>query len=96
MITQYTWHNTEVSEALKSFCDKKLERLNTFSDDITQIHVTFTITHLQHKAEANIAVKGPSIHASSEAHDFFAAVDVLIDKLARQLKKHKEKQSVHR
>ena len=96
MNIQYTAHNTEVTDALKTFTEKKLARLNTLSDQITHIHVTFTIVNLQQTAEASISIPGNTIHASSESHDLYAAIDLLIDKLARQLKKHKEKLTTHR
>ena len=96
MNIQYTSHNTEVTDALRTFTDKKLTRLNTLCDHITHMHITFTIVNLQQTAEATISVPGQTIHASSESHDLYAAIDLLIDKLARQLKKYKEKHTTHR
>ena len=96
MNIQFTGHNTEVTDALKTFTDKKFTRLHTLSDHITHIHVTFTIINLEQKAEASVSVPGQVLHASSESHDLYAAIDLLTDKLVRQLKKYKEKQIVHR
>ncbi|MGR2677142.1 ribosome hibernation-promoting factor, HPF/YfiA family, partial [Klebsiella pneumoniae] len=46
-------------------------------------------------ADANLHVNGGEIHASAEGQDMYAAVDGLIDKLARQLTKHKDKLKQH-
>jgi putative sigma-54 modulation protein len=42
-----------------------------------------------------VAVSGPDIHAAAEAHDMYAAIDALADKLDRQVLKHKEKKAEH-
>lgn len=46
-------------------------------------------------AEATIQVNGGELHASAEAEDMYAAIDGLMDKLARQLTKHKDKLRQH-
>jgi len=93
---QYTGHNTEVTDALKDFTNKKFTRLDTFKDHMTKIQVTFSIANLDQIAEARISVPGQTIHAKSESHDLYAAIDQLADKLVRQLKKYKEKHADHR
>ena len=96
MNIQYTGHNTEVTDALKDFTNKKFTRLNTFNDHITKIQVTLSIANLDQIAEASISVPGQIIHAKSESHDMYTAIDLLTDKLIRQLKKYKEKHADHR
>ena len=44
-----------------------------------------------HKAEANVAIAGRTLHADASAEDMYAAIDLLADKLDRLLLKHKEK-----
>jgi putative sigma-54 modulation protein len=50
-----------------------------------------TVEKLQHRAEATVSLNGTKIHADSVAGDMYAAVDGLIDKLVRRVRKHKEK-----
>lgn len=96
MNIQYTGHNVDINDHLKAQTQQKMEKLNTYHDHITSIHVTFSENNLEKIAEATIAVPGNVLHAKSEANDHQSAVDAMIDKLARQLKKHKEKQEDHR
>ena len=91
MNIQYTCHNVDINEHLKSQTQHKMEKLNTYHDHITSIHVTFSKNNLQKIAEATVSVPGTTLHAKSDANDHQSAVDAMIDKLARQLKKHKEK-----
>jgi putative sigma-54 modulation protein len=88
-------HQFEVTPALKEFTTEKFDRLYRHFDRISNINVTFWLEKLENIAEATIHVPGNAIHASSKAADMYSAVDELIDKLDRQLKKHKEKEDIH-
>ncbi len=50
---------------------------------------------LQHKAEARVNVSGGTLFADAVESDMYAAIDGLIDKLDRQIKKYKEKLTDH-
>lgn len=91
MQINYTGLNIEVTDALRNFTHDKLSKLERHSDRITQIEVTYDVEKLRQIAKATVFVSGDTLHASSEAEDMYAAIDVLIDKLDRQLIKHKEK-----
>jgi putative sigma-54 modulation protein len=62
---------------------------------MTDIHCILTVEKLQHKAEATIHVGGGTIHALATEPNMYAAIDILVDKLDRQIKKHKEKLTDH-
>lgn len=93
MQISFTGHHLEITDALRQFTKEKLEKLERHFDKITSIHVTFLVEKLTHIAEATVNVPGTALHAESDSNgDMYAAVDSLIDKLHRQLKKHKEKE----
>jgi len=96
MSTQMTGHNLDLTPALREFTEKKLKRLKAYTDTITSTHITFNIDNLNQIVEAQITVPGNTIHAKAESDSMYAAVDTLIDKLLRQLKKYKEKHTDHR
>ena len=91
-----TGHRMDVTPALRAFTEEKLDKLERHFDQITAIHVTFDVEKLRQIAEATIHVAKGELHASSESEDLYAAIDTLIDKLDRQLIKHKEKLRDHR
>lgn len=90
---QFTHLKTENSKELCEFTSKKFARLNKFSSSITGIHVTFSVNKLRHIAEANVVVPQTTIHADAESEDMYKTVDLLVDKLMRQLARYKEKAS---
>ncbi len=91
MHINFTGHRMDVTLALKTFTQEKFEKLGRHSDKITAINVVFDVEKLRQIAEATIHVKKGELHASSEADDMYTAIDMLVDKLDRQLIKHKEK-----
>ena len=90
-----TGHHMDVTSSLRSYIENKIERLQRHFEQITNIHVILTIEKERHKAEATVHVSRGNLFADSLHEDMYAAVDMLIDKLDRQLKKHKEKLNDH-
>jgi putative sigma-54 modulation protein len=88
-------HHVEVTPALKDYVLTKFDRLQRHFDQITNTHVTLIVEKLVQKAEATIHVSGADIFATADSEDMYAAIDLLADKLDRQLIKHKEKSRGH-
>lgn len=85
-------HHVDVTSALRDYVGSKLDRLQRHYDHIGSVDVILTVEKLVQKAEANLQVAGAVLHAASQHDDMYAAIDLLADKLDRQLLKHKEKQ----
>lgn len=85
----------DVTPALKRYVSSKLERLERHFDHVSNAHVVLKIEKLHQKAEATIHVSGAALYADAVADDMYAAIDALIDKLDRQIKRHKEKLTDH-
>ncbi|ARG98197.1 ribosome hibernation-promoting factor, HPF/YfiA family [Legionella micdadei] len=96
MQINFTGHNIEITPALRSYAEDKLNKLEKHFDKITSIHVIFDVQKLNQIVEASIMVAKGELHARSESEDMYASIDALIDKLDRQLIKHKEKLQNHR
>lgn len=88
-------HHLELTDAIKSYIDEKFEKLGRHSDHITSTNVTVSVEKNRQKAEANVHVSGKDLFADAEADDLYKAIDLLTDKLDRQLLKHKEKAKSH-
>lgn len=84
-------HHLDVTDALKSYVDTKLERLERHFDRITNVNVILKVEKQRQKAESTIRISGGEVFADAEADDLYAAIDLLADKLDRQLIKQKEK-----
>ena len=90
-----TGHHIEITAALRDYVTTKFKKLERHLDNVTDAHVVLDTEKLLHKAEANVRVRGANIFAESQHEDMYAAIDSLIDKIDRQLRKHKDKKTDH-
>ncbi|WP_372748005.1 ribosome hibernation-promoting factor, HPF/YfiA family [Litorivivens sp.] len=88
-------HHVDVTPALRDYVNTKLTKLQRHFDNITNTDITLTVEKLVQKAEGTVHVAGADLFAASESEDMYAAIDLLADKLDRQLIKHKEKNRGH-
>ena len=86
-----TGHHVDITEPLRDYVNQKFDRLERHFDNMTNAHVVLTIEKLQQIAEAKINLSGGEIFATPQHEDMYAAIDALVDKLDRQVIKHKEK-----
>ena len=90
-----TGHHIEVTPAIRDYVKDKLDRVLRHFDQVTSSHVILSVEKLQQKAEVTLHVKGKDIFADATDADLYAAIDLVADKLDRQVVKHKEKVSNH-
>jgi putative sigma-54 modulation protein len=90
-----TGHHVEVTPAIRDYVTSKLDKVIRHFDQVTSAHVILSVEKLQQKAEITLHVKGKDIHADCVDADLYASIDLLADKLDRQVVKHKEKVSDH-
>ena len=95
MQIQITGHHVEVTDALKDYVHDKFKRLERHFDNLVDSHVILSVEKLRQKAEANLLISGNRLHAETTNEDMYAAIDGMVDKLDRQLVKHKEKVTDH-
>jgi putative sigma-54 modulation protein len=91
-----TGHHLDITPALRDYVVGKLDRVTRHFDHVIDVNVVLSVDKLQHKVEANLHTRGKDIHVEAVELDMYAAIDALIDKLDRQVVKHKERQSDHR
>ena len=90
-----TGHHVDITPALRNYVHAKLARLERHFDHLTGMHVVLSVSKLEHRAEATLHVNRGTLFADAVQSDMYAAIDVLSDKLARQVTKHKEKLTNH-
>lgn len=90
-----TGHHIEVTPALRDYVSGKVEKVIKHFDHVTSVHVILSVEKLVQKAEITLHVKGKDIYADSSDTDLYAAIDILIDKLDRQVQKYKGKHNDH-
>jgi putative sigma-54 modulation protein len=90
-----TGHHLEITPPLRDYVQSKLERITNHFDHVIDVKVTLTVEKLAQKAEATIHVPGNDLHAECSSEDMYSAIDLLADKLDRQVLKVKERFADH-
>ena len=90
-----TGHNVELTDAMREYVNAKCVKLEQYFERINQVYIVLKVEKLTHISDATLHVNGGELHASAEGKDMYAAIDGLIDKLSRQLNKHKDKLKQH-
>jgi putative sigma-54 modulation protein len=93
-------HHLEVTPALREYVINKLDRVTRHFDQVVDITVLLTVEkqkekERRQKAEVNLHVKGRDIHIEQANEDLYAAIDQLVDKLDRQVCRHKDRLQDH-
>jgi putative sigma-54 modulation protein len=93
-------HHLEVTPALREYVLTKLDRVTRHFDQVVDINVLLTVEKLKEKerrqrAEVTLHVKGKDIFVENAHEDLYAAIDQLMDKLDRQVCRHKDKLQDH-
>ena len=84
-------HHLDVTPAIRTYVHSKLERVARHFDDVIDAHVILTVDKLRQKAEVTLHVRGKDLHCECEEQDLYAAIDLLADKLDRQVLRYKDK-----
>jgi len=88
--------HVDLTPALRDHVTNKMERLERHIDKITNVQVTLSIEKQRQIADATMHIAGAELFAQSESQDMYASIDALVDKLDRQILKHKGKQEARR
>jgi putative sigma-54 modulation protein len=84
-------HHVSVSPALRDYVRGKLDRIRRHFDQVIDVSVFLSVDKLVQKAEINLRVRGRDLFAEATDENLYAAIDLLIDKLDRQVIKYKHK-----
>ena len=84
-------HHLEVTDSMRNYITGKLDRVKRHFDHVIDVNMILSVDKLVQKVEANVHLSGKNIFVESQDADMYAAIDNLIDKLDRQIIKHKEK-----
>lgn len=87
--------NLEVTPAIRDYVKTKIGRINKHFDNVVDSQVMLSIDRLRHNAEITVRVPGKDIHCAAEDENLYAAIDLLADKIDRQVIKYKQKTQNH-
>jgi putative sigma-54 modulation protein len=91
MQTSVTFKNIEPSDSLKSYVGEKLNRFDKYLYNPAEANVVLSVEKFRHIADVNIVGDGLTIKGKEETEDMYSAIDMVLDKLEKQIKKNKQK-----
>jgi putative sigma-54 modulation protein len=83
--------NMDVTETLKSYAEKRINRITRYFDNIISTDVTLSIERGWHIIEVNVFADGFVLRGEERTNDMYTSIDKVIEKLEVQIKKQKEK-----
>ncbi len=87
-----TFRQIEPSEALKNYVTDRLGKFNRYLEEPVEAHVVLGLEKFRHLADVTIDNNGRVFKGKEENTDMYAAIDLVMDKIAMQLKKFRDKQ----
>ena len=98
MVFQFAFRHMDSSEALQAYAEKKVsEKINKFVTKPIEAHMTFSVDKNVHNAHCSVVGgDGFNLQVEHSCGDMYGSVDMIVDKLEAQLKKHKEKLKGHK
>lgn len=90
-----TGQNIDITDSIREYVTTKMDKITHHVEDITNAHIVLNVEKDRHMADGNLQATGATMHASASSDDMYAAIDQMVDKLDRQVVKHKEKNQQH-
>jgi len=87
----FSGKHVEVTPALKQYAETKLNKLSRFFDGVQEVHVMESTLRNQHIVEVTLKANGTLIRAEERSADMYSSIDLVVDKLERQLSRYKER-----
>lgn len=86
-----TFKKIDPSETLKNYVNDKMDRLDKYFDNPAEANVVLSVEKFRHAAEVTIAGDGFKVKGSEETDDMYPAIDMVLGKLEKQIKKNKKR-----
>lgn len=83
--------NFNVTKALKEYAEKKVGKLERFFDIEVEAQVTLSVEKDRHIVEVTMPLNGMLLRGETETNDMYSSIDVVVDKLEKQIEKYKTK-----
>ncbi|MBB3114241.1 putative sigma-54 modulation protein [Paenibacillus phyllosphaerae] len=85
--------NIQVTDAMREYVEKKVSRLEKYFEapNASDLNATMSVTKGRHRIEVTIPLPGVVLRAEEKSEDMYASIDLVVDKLERQIRKYKTK-----
>lgn len=87
--------NIELTDSLKEYTTKRLSKLEKYIEDVKEAQVALSIEGERHKVEVTIPLNGVILRGEETTEDMYSSIDMVEEKLEKQLEKYKTKLYKH-
>ncbi|HWU38674.1 MAG TPA: ribosome-associated translation inhibitor RaiA [Candidatus Acidoferrum sp.] len=87
--------NLEITPAIRAYAEEKLSRLTRYLESIVTMHVVLSVDKHRQIAEVTLRVRDLTIRAEEESDDLYSSIDLVVEKLERQILRYKERIMAH-
>jgi putative sigma-54 modulation protein len=91
-----TGRHMNVSDSLRDYAEKKIKKLERYFNQLLDAHVILTVEKLDHNSEVVMNGDGIQFHGKEKAADLYSAIDLLFEKMEKQIRRYKEKHQMHK
>ncbi len=92
-----TFRHMESSDSVRSYVEEKLAKVKKYIEEPIDAQVVLSVQKkINHRAEVTMVAKGLTMKSVEEKDDMYAAIDLMVDKIERQLKRYKDKLKRHK
>ncbi|NLL53064.1 MAG: ribosome-associated translation inhibitor RaiA [Peptococcaceae bacterium] len=81
----------KVTEALREYAEKRVGKLAKYSDDFTEVLVTLSVEKERQRVEVTAPLNGFILRGEEETEDMYSSIDLVVDKLERQMEKYRKR-----
>ena len=89
MMITVTFRRMEPTESLRAYAEEKLSKIKKYLDSPMEAHAVLEVEKFRHMADVTVNVDGTRIKAYEETEDMYSAIDMVMDKIENQVKKHR-------
>jgi len=91
-----SFRNLDPSDHLKNYAETRLTRIKKYMEEPIEVHVVLSVQKFRHTADVTINANGIKIKAQEETGDLYSAIDLVMDKIEKQIKRQREKLKEHK
>src|SRR5512145_2782317 len=91
-----TGRHLSISDSLRDYAEKKIKKLDRHFNQLIDAHVILAVEKLDHISEVVLNGDGVQFHGKEKAADLFSAIDLLFEKMEKQVRRYKEKHQMHK
>lgn len=86
-----TGRKIEITDGIRDHLNNKMEKTISNLDEAADVHVALNVEKHRHFAEITVKTKGFTVHSQEETNDLYTSMDKALEKMEKQLRKHKDK-----